>query len=128
MIGEIEPDIKVIIDILYGVDYSTATCIAVNSTAFHCIVNEENQSKTTLIKICRGTKSSVSWKYLQGEKSIGLLTDLTFEKAVNSDIYVDKTELIRYLNSIINTKVANDEEKILSEKALEIYETFFIYF
>ena len=27
-----------------------------------------------------------------------------FEKAVNSDIYVDKTELIRYLNSIINTK------------------------
>ena len=27
-----------------------------------------------------------------------------FEKAVNSDIYIDKTEMIRYLNSVINTK------------------------
>ena len=112
-----KPDIKVIIDILYGVDYSTATCIAVNSTAFHCIVNEENQSKTTLIKICRGTKSSVSWKYLQGEKSIGLLTDLTFEKAVNLrldpdsdsfwlfDIYVSNNDIPQNSKIIVDVMV-----------------------
>ena len=76
-------DSKVIIDILYGVEYSTATCIAVNSTVFHCVVNEENQRKTTLIKVYRGLESTVSWKKLEEDKSIGLLTDLTFEKAVN---------------------------------------------
>jgi hypothetical protein len=27
-----------------------------------------------------------------------------FEEAVNSAIYIDKTEIIRYLNSVVNTK------------------------
>ena len=111
-----KPDTKIMIDILYGVEYSTATCIAENNTVFHCVVNEENQIKTTLIKVYRGPESTVTWQKLEGYISIGLLTDLTFEKAVNLrldpdsdsfwlfDIYVSNNDIPQNSKIIVDIR------------------------
>ena len=76
-------DSKVIIDILYGDKFSTATCIIFKGFVLQCIVDESNQNKMTLIKISfeKTDKSTVTFKGTKtNSDNISLKTDLTFSK------------------------------------------------
>ena len=79
---------KVIIDILYGDEASTATCTGGRNNKISCIVDKESQAQDVLIKIKKdkptGSASTVTWTSgLTKDTDIPLYTQLTYQEAKN---------------------------------------------
>lgn len=79
---------KVIIDILYGSEASTATCTGGRNNRVSCIVDKESQSQNVLIKIKKekpsGSASTVTWTSgLTKDTDIPLYTELNYQEAKN---------------------------------------------
>ena len=87
---------KIIIDILYNDNPSTATCYGGRNYLINCTVNEVTQSKTDLVKLKKvkpeGSDSTITWTSLDGDKDIPLWTELTFDKAENLHENDDSTK------------------------------------
>ena len=76
---------KIIIDILYNNNPSTATCYGGKNYIVNCTVDNENQSKTALIKLTKekSSLSTITWTNVNEDKDIPLWIELTFDKANN---------------------------------------------
>ena len=76
---------KVIVDILYNNNPSTATCYGGKNNLISCTVDNPTQEKTALIKLRKdkSTESTITWLNLNEDKDISLWTELTFKKAGN---------------------------------------------
>ena len=89
-------DAKIIIDILYNNNPSTATCYGGRNYLINCTVNEDTQSKTALVKLKKekpeDSESTVTWKNLVKDEDIPLWTELTLDKADNLHKNDDSTK------------------------------------
>ena len=86
---------KIILDILYNNNPSTATCYGGRNHLINCVVNKDGQSITDLIKLKKekpsGSESTITWAFLSGDKDIPLKTELSFVKAENLHMDAAKT-------------------------------------
>ena len=76
---------KVIVDVLYNDEPSTATCYGGRNYLLSCTVDKEIQSKTALIKLSK-TKtdaSTITWNNVNQDKDISLWREFTFDKVNN---------------------------------------------
>ena len=89
-------DAKIIIDILYNNNPSTATCYGGRNYLINCTVNEDTQLKTDLVKLKKekpdGSESTVTWSNLVRDEDIPLWTELTLDKADNLHENEDSTK------------------------------------
>ena len=104
---------KIIIDILYGNDASTATCIKESNQKTLCIVDEETQSKDTLIKIyhVKSTKSTIYWGSIDGIQDIIMTTSLNVNSITNVNYDGNKWSFKMNVESCdlpVNSKVKID--------------------
>ena len=76
---------KVIVDIYYNTEATTATCYGGRGNMINCVVDKDSQENSALIKLSK-TKtesSTITWDNLNEDKKISLWTELTFEKTNN---------------------------------------------
>ena len=104
---------KIIIDILYGNDASTATCIKESNQKTLCIVDEETQSKDTLIKIyhVKSTISTIYWGSIDGIQDIIMTTSLNVNNITNVNYDGNKWSFKMNVESCdlpVNSKVKID--------------------
>ena len=89
---------KIIIDILYNNEASTATCV--KESEILCTVNKDSQSSNSLVKINhnKGSTSTITWNELSEDKDIYMETTLNVE-SVGKLSYknTNKWEFLMYL-------------------------------
>ena len=116
--GKLDTNSKIIIDILYDNNPSTASCYFYDPK-INCTVDGLNQDKTKLVKLShiKTDKSTVTWDNLDEDKFFYLECHLTYLKSgklkyENSqwvfDVYIENNEDIpNYSNVIIDIKESN---------------------
>ena len=109
------PDMtKIIIDVLYGNKASTATCTKnSDNQKILCVVDEDYQSKSTLVKIkkTKTSKSTITWNNLDEDKDIIMITELNVTNVTEKDYSGENWSFKMYLESSdlpLNTKVKID--------------------
>ena len=109
------PDMtKIIIDVLYGDENSTATCTKnSDNQKILCVVDKESQSKSTLVKIKKNktSKSTITWNNLHEDKDIIMITELNVINVTEKYYSGGKWSFKMYLESSdlpLNTKVKID--------------------
>ena len=105
---------KIIIDVLYGDENSTATCTKnSDNQKILCVVDKESQSKSTLVKIKNNktSKSTITWNNLHEDKDIIMITQLNVTNVTEKDYSGGKWSFKMYLESSdlpLNAKVKID--------------------
>ena len=106
---------KIIVDVLYGGQSSTATCVKhpINSEFKLCVVDNDSQSKSSLVKLnhIKSSKSTITWNSLGSAQDIITFASLNV-KSVKGRIYQNsKWSFKMYLENCdlpLNSKVKID--------------------
>ena len=82
---------KLIVDVLYGSDVKTATCLF-RQNILRCYLNGEEQDRNVLIRLTSmsSKQANIIWKNMKEGTIIPLWTELTFLKAENLKYESDK--------------------------------------
>ena len=117
---------KVIIDIYYNTEATTATCYGGRGNMINCVVDKDIQENSALIKLSK-TKtdsSTITWTNLNEDKKISLWTKLSFEKTNNLHMVDNEWNFDIYIK---NNNIPEGSFIIVDVKLLYYYGTSELY-